>query len=80
MLNIFKILILFLGLSYLIVLVGLYAFQRNLLYEPSENNYLDGETLFADIQEVYISTSENYSLKGWYHFKNKNYKTLLFFH
>ena len=80
MLNIFKILILFLGLSYLIVLVGLYAFQRNLLYEPSENNYLDGETLSADIQEVYISTSENYSLKGWYHFKNKNYKTLLFFH
>ena len=48
MLNIFKILILFLGLSYLIVLVGLYAFQRSLLYEPSENNYLDGETLFID--------------------------------
>ena len=54
MLNIFKILILFLGLFYLIVLVGLYTFQRNLLYEPSENNYLDGETLFTDIKEVYI--------------------------
>ena len=54
MLNIFKILILFLGLSYLIILVGLYTFQRNLLYEPSENNYLDGETLSADIKEVYI--------------------------
>jgi len=80
MLNIFKILILFLGLSYLIVLVGLYTFQRNLLYEPSENNYLDGETLSADIKEVYILTSDNYSLKGWYHFKNKNYKTLLFLH
>jgi len=80
MLNIFKILILFLGLFYLIVLVGLYTFQRNLLYEPSENNYLDGETLFTDIKEVYISTSDNYSLKGWYHFKNQNYKTLLFLH
>jgi len=80
MLNIFKILILFLGLSYLIVLVGLYAFQRSLLYEPSENNYLDGETLFTDIKEVHISTSDNYSLKSWYHFKNQNYKTLLFLH
>ena len=53
MLNIFKILILFLGLSYLIVLVGLYTFQRHLLYEPSENNYLDDEIQF-DFKEVFI--------------------------
>jgi len=67
-------------LIYLIILVFLYFYQRNLMYHPNENNYF-GDKLSFDIKEVKINTNDNINLLGWYHEKNiKKYKTILFFH
>ena len=65
--------------SYLAILFFIYFNQRNLLYHPSENNYLNEKANFV-YEEVYIPSTEN-NLKGWFHKKNltKN-KTLVFFH
>lgn len=63
---------------YLIVVSVVYISQRKLLYHPDENNYLDKENLSHSIEEVKIESDT--SLNGWFHFKNKNFKTLLFFH
>tara|TARA_E500000178_G_C17017181_1_gene753623 strand:+ start:1213 stop:2016 length:804 start_codon:yes stop_codon:yes gene_type:complete len=67
-------------LVYLIIVVYMYFNQRNLLYLPSENNYLDDQIEF-DYQEVFIETENNLKLKSWIiekDFLNKN--TLVFFH
>jgi len=57
-----------------------YLFQRNLLYDPNENNYSDDE-LLVSIEEVKIRTKDNIELKSWYHEKNFHVnKTIIFFH
>ena len=63
---------------YFLITLVIYFYQRKLLYHPSENNYLDENSLTHKIEKISIK-SEN-DLIGWYYFKNKNYKTLLFFH
>ena len=63
---------------YFLITLIIYFYQRKLLYHPSENNYLDENNLTHKIEKITIK-SEN-DLIGWYYFKNKNYKTLLFFH
>ena len=65
---------------YILVLVFLYFYQRNLLYYPNENNY-SGDKISVDIKKVKIKTSDNIELLGWFHEKNlKDYKTLVYFH
>ena len=65
---------------YILVLVFLYFFQRNLLYHPNENNYSE-DKISVDIKKVKIKTSDNIELLGWFHEKNlKDYKTLVYFH
>ena len=65
---------------YLLVLVFLYFYQRNLLYHPNENNY-SNDQISVSIEKVKISTSDNIDLLGWYHEKDlKKYKTILYFH
>ena len=65
---------------YILVLVFLYFYQRNLLYHPNENNY-SNDQISVSIEKVKISTSDNIDLLGWYHEKDiKKYKTILFFH
>ena len=67
-------------LVYLLVTLGLYIFQRNLLYHPVENNYY-GDKLSVNIEKVNITTDDNIDLLAWYHNKDiKKYKTILFFH
>ena len=67
-------------ITYLLVLVILYFFQRNLLYHPSENNYF-GDKLTVSIDKVKIKSKDNIELMGWYHKKDsKDYKTILFLH
>ena len=67
-------------LVYLLVLVFLYFYQRNLLYHPNENNY-SNDQISVSIEKVKISTSDNIDLLGWYHEKDlKKYKTILYFH
>ncbi len=67
-------------LVYLSVTLGLYFFQRNLLYHPSENNYF-GDKLTVKIEEVNIKTEDNIDLIAWYHKKdNIKFKTILYLH
>ena len=65
---------------YLIVLIFLFFFQRNLMYHPDENNY-SGDNLEVNIEKVNIKTTDNITLLGWFHNKNlKSYKTIVYFH
>jgi len=67
-------------LVYLLVTLGLYIFQRSLLYHPVENNYY-GDKLTVNIEKVKITTEDNIDLLAWYHKKDiKKYKTILYFH
>ena len=65
---------------YLLVTLGLYFFQRSLLYHPTENNY-DGDRLTVNIEKVKIVTEDNIDLLAWYHNKDINkFKTILYLH
>ena len=65
---------------YLIVLIFLFFFQRNLMYHPDENNY-SGDNLEVEIEKVRIQTTDNISLLGWFHKKDlKKFKTIVYFH
>ena len=73
---------LFIGIVaiYLIILIFLFFFQRNLMYHPDENNY-SGDNLEVNIEKVTIKTTDNINLLGWFHNKNlKSYKTIVYFH
>ncbi len=63
---------------YLSIVLVIYLFQNKLLYHPSENNYLDENLLNHKIRKIYIASDDK--LISWYFEKNKNYKTILFFH
>ena len=78
MYNLFLICLVF--LVYFLVTLGLYVFQRNLLYHPMENNY-SGDELTVKIEKVKIATEDNIDLLAWHHVKdNKKYKTILYLH
>ena len=65
-------------LIYSSITLIIYFSQNKLLYHPKENNYLDENSLNHNIEKIYIP-SEN-KLVAWHFKKNKNYKTILFFH
>ena len=65
---------------YLIVALGLYIFQRKLLYYPNFNNHLKGDGLSHSFENINIKTKDNINLKGWFHLKDPKKKTILFFH
>jgi len=78
--NYFGILLLVLVIIYFFVLIATFFFQRNLLYKPSENNYLN-EKILVQINKVKIKTGDGVELTSWYHKKNfKDFKTILFLH
>ena len=65
---------------YLVLLILLFIFQRNLMYHPNENNYF-GDKLEVEVQKISIKTSDNIDLLGWFHKKDlKKFKTILYFH
>jgi len=67
-------------IAYLVLLVLIYFYQRNLLYHPSENNYQNDEAQF-DYEEVNIEVEDGITLKSWLLNKDfKKFKTLLIFH
>ena len=63
---------------YVIICLVIFLSQRKLLYHPNENNYLDENKLTHKIEKVFVKSDNQ--LIGWYHFKDRKYKTLLFFH
>ena len=67
-------------LAYLAIIIFIYFYQRNLLYNPSENNYLNDKINFK-YQEIFIETDEDIKLKSWFIKKDlKKFKTVVFFH
>ena len=67
-------------LVYFFATLGLYIFQRSLLYHPTENNY-GGDRLTVNIEKVKIVTEDNIDLLAWYHNKDINkFKTILYLH
>ena len=67
-------------LVYFVIILFVYFYQRNLLYNPSENNYLNDKISF-NYKEIFIETNKNIKLKSWFIEKDlKNFKTILFFH
>ena len=73
-------LVILVSIVYFFASLGLYIFQRDLLYHPTENNY-DGDKLTVNIEEVKIITDDNIDLLAWYHNKDINkFKTILYLH
>ena len=67
-------------LAYLVIILFVYFYQRNLLYHPSENNYLNDKITF-NYEEIFIETDKNINLKSWFIKKDLNkFKTILIFH
>jgi fermentation-respiration switch protein FrsA (DUF1100 family) len=72
--------ILSLLIIYFLIVIFIYFNQRNLLYHPGENNYLDNKIEFK-YKEVWIETEKNIKLKSWFIEKDlKKLKTILLFH
>ena len=49
---------------YLLVVIFIYFNQRNLLYHPGDNNYLDDKIQFS-YKEVFIEVDQDINLKSW---------------
>ena len=78
--NYFALILSIFVITYFIILISIYFYQRNLLYQPGDNNY-SGDKLTVDVERVKVKTQDNIELLGWYHNKNINdYKTILFLH
>ena len=66
--------------AYLVVLIFIYFYQRNLLYHPSENNYQNDKIQFS-YEEIFIKVDDKITLKSWLINKDfREFKTLVLFH
>ncbi len=67
-------------IAYIVVIIFIFFYQRNLLYHPSDNNY-QGDKIQFSYDEIFIKVDEEIKLKSWIIKKDfKNLKTLLIFH
>ena len=66
-------------ISYLLILLFMYIFQRTFMYHPNVKN-TDLTTVQFKYKEVYIDSEKDIKLKSWYSFSSPNKKTVLFFH
>ena len=67
-------------IAYIVLIIFIYFYQRNLLYHPSENNY-QGDKIQFDYDEIFIKVGEEIKLKSWIIEKDfKKHKTLVIFH
>ncbi len=67
-------------IAYVVILIFIYFYQRNLLYHPSENNYQNDIAKF-NYEEIKIKVDDKIELKSWLINKDLDkYKTLLIFH
>ena len=68
---------------YILLVTVVFFFQRNLLYHPSVDNYLNDQVVAepAEIEKVKITTNDKIDLIGWFYNKDlEKFKTILFFH
>jgi len=67
-------------IAYIVLIIFIYFYQRNLLYHPSENNYQNDKIQF-NYDEIFIKVNDEIHLKSWIIKKDfKKLKTLLIFH
>ena len=67
-------------IAYLVLLIFIYFYQRNLLYLPSENNYQNDKIQFS-YEEIFIKVDDKITLKSWLINKDfRKFKTLVLFH
>lgn len=66
-------------LIYFVITLLVYFFQRKLLYHPFSPQ-ITGKGLIHNFETINFKTSDNFELKGWFHLKNSNKKTILFLH
>ena len=67
-------------IAYIVLIIFIYFYQRNLLYHPSENNYQNDKIQF-NYDEIFITVDEEIQLKSWIIKKDfKKFKTLVIFH
>ena len=67
-------------IAYIVLIIFIYFYQRNLLYHPSENNYQNDKIQFK-YDEIFINVDEEIQLKSWIIKKDfKKFKTLVIFH
>ena len=81
--NFFTTSILTLVFFYILLLIVVFFFQRNLLYQPSVDNYLKDQVVRepAEIEKVKITTKDKIDLIGWFYNQDlEKFKTILFFH
>tara|TARA_Y100000996_G_scaffold117480_1_gene87510 strand:+ start:295 stop:1095 length:801 start_codon:yes stop_codon:yes gene_type:complete len=70
----------FLIIAYIVLIIFIYFYQRNLLYHPSENNYQNDKIQF-NYDEIFIKVNDEIQLKSWIIKKDfKKLKTLVIFH
>tara|TARA_B100001123_G_C15119039_1_gene950581 strand:- start:228 stop:1034 length:807 start_codon:yes stop_codon:yes gene_type:complete len=72
--------LLLLLLIYIGITIFVYFYQRKLLYHPDFNSNVTGYGLSEKFETINFKTSDNFKLKGWFHLKNINKKTILFLH
>ena len=80
--NYFTTIVLVLVSFYILLLTLVFLFQRNLLYHPSVDNYLNNKVTneLAEIEKVKITTVDNIDLTAWFYNKDiKKFKTILIF-
>ena len=68
---------------YILLIIVVFFFQRSLLYHPTVNNYLEGQSMKepVGIEKVKITTKDKIDLVAWFYNKNlEKFKTILFFH
>tara|TARA_B100000029_G_scaffold330109_1_gene322389 strand:+ start:866 stop:1678 length:813 start_codon:yes stop_codon:yes gene_type:complete len=68
---------------YILLLIFVFFFQRNLLYHPTLDNYIKNQSVIepTEIEKVKITTKDNIDLLGWFYNKDLNkHKTIVFFH
>jgi len=66
-------------LIYFVITLLVYFFQRKLLYHPFSPQ-ITGKGLIHNFETIKFKTTDNFELKGWFHLKNSNKKTILFLH
>jgi hypothetical protein len=68
----------FIIVSYLVVFLFMFFFQRTFMYHPNVNSYNLAPIRFT-YEKVKIPSENNITLESWYSFKSNQNKTLVFF-
>jgi fermentation-respiration switch protein FrsA (DUF1100 family) len=65
---------------YLALVIGLYFFQRQIIYNPSESMPSPMEAGVPEMQELKVTSLDGNLLKFWYRPSYNNQPTIIFFH